>query len=205
MSDLPRPAPSLSRSARPNPERRRRTLIAAAVVGAILAGTAVLVYFWADLERRRARNRKIVAKAAAAGGVPESLALAVAEAESGFDDRAVSYKGAVGLMQVMPRTGREVAGRLGLKRYDLRNPRDNARIGTAYLRELISRYRGDLHLALAAYNAGPRNVAKWRRRAGRGLLGSEVVKRCAFRVTRKYVARVLSARAKYRRKRGRSK
>jgi soluble lytic murein transglycosylase len=121
----------------------------------------------------------------------------VAEVESGFDDRAVSGKGAVGLMQVLPATAEEVAGRLGLELWDLASPSDNALIGAAYLKELRKRYGEDLHLALAAYNAGPERVKAWRKSAGAGLSGREVVERRAFRTTRRYVRRVLAARDKY--------
>ncbi len=81
---------------------------------------------------------------------------AVIMAESGFNPRAVSRAGARGLMQLMPRT----AGSLGVE--DAFDPRDNILGGTRYLKKLLQRFDGNLELALAAYNAGSRNVLKHR-------------------------------------------
>lgn len=81
---------------------------------------------------------------------------AVIMAESGFNPRAVSRAGARGLMQLMPRT----AGSLGVE--DAFDPRANILGGTRYLKKLLQRFDGNLELALAAYNAGSRNVLKHR-------------------------------------------
>ena len=82
----------------------------------------------------------------------EELLVAVVFAESAFDPRAVSPKGALGLMQLMPDT----AARLGVEQpFD---PWDNLNGGAAYLRQLTDKYGGDLRLALAAYNAGEGRV-----------------------------------------------
>ena len=76
--------------------------------------------------------------------VPNQLSLAIARRESEFDPKVISPVGAAGIMQVMPRTAREVAGKIGL-RYDQRRMTSdwkyNARIGTAYLKELNERFR----------------------------------------------------------------
>jgi len=82
------------------------------------------------------------------------LVMAVIEVESGFDSRAVSGAGAQGLMQLMPRTMEE----LGVSRpFD---PEDNIRGGTRYLKVQLDRF-GSVHLALAAYNAGPTAVRRY--------------------------------------------
>jgi soluble lytic murein transglycosylase-like protein len=88
-------------------------------------------------------------------GVPESLVTAVIRAESGFDPRAVSRKGARGLMQLMPST----ANTLGVR--DSFNPQQNIDGGVRHLRGLIERFGSNLSLAVAAYNAGEGAVARY--------------------------------------------
>lgn len=84
------------------------------------------------------------------------LVKAVVSVESNFKSKATSHKGAMGLMQVMPKTAEEK----GIQQpYHATN---NLMGACDYLRELINRYRGNLEWALAAYNAGPRNVDKYK-------------------------------------------
>lgn len=96
----------------------------------------------------------LVAAAAAAHGLPEELLMAVVEVESNFNPAAVSPKGAVGLMQLMPQTARQ----LGVD--DPRDPAANLDGGARYLKQLIARFGNDLSLAVAAYNAGPGAVLR---------------------------------------------
>lgn len=93
-------------------------------------------------------------------GVDPRLVGAVIGAESAGNKSAVSPKGAQGLMQLMPETGREVAKRIGLDNFNPDNPEHNILVGTAYLGEQLKKYKGDVSLALAAYNAGPGAVDK---------------------------------------------
>jgi hypothetical protein len=96
-----------------------------------------------------------VRAAAARYGVPERLVLAVIHAESRGNPRAVSPKGARGLMQLMPQT----ASLLGVR--NSFDPEENIDGGVRHLRRLIDRYGNDLRLALAAYNAGEQAVAQY--------------------------------------------
>jgi soluble lytic murein transglycosylase len=84
-----------------------------------------------------------------------ALLRAVIKAESDFDPRAVSRTGALGLMQLMPRTA------AAMKVEDPFNPVENIAGGAKYLRYLLNRFHGDLPLALAAYNAGEYRVKRW--------------------------------------------
>lgn len=88
-------------------------------------------------------------------GVEPSLVFAVIHAESHFNAQAISKVGAQGLMQIMPETGKS----LGLQQPF--EPTQNITIGTQYLAKLLNKYRGNITLACAAYNAGMSNVDKY--------------------------------------------
>lgn len=88
-------------------------------------------------------------------GISADLVRAVIQAESGFNPRALSPKGAMGLMQLMPATARD----LGVD--NPFQPGENIRGGVAYLARLLTRFNQDVHLALAAYNAGPHRVEQY--------------------------------------------
>lgn len=113
-------------------------------------------------EIRNQRLRQIpygdsIARVAERHGVDGLLVAAVVEAESSFQPCAVSHRGAIGLMQLMPAT----AGARYLNpaaQRELCTPKLNLDLGTRYLSHLLKRYGGDLELALAAYNAGPGRV-----------------------------------------------
>ena len=101
------------------------------------------------------KYNKIIYKAARKYGVNPRLVEAVIRTESGYNATAVSDKGAEGLMQLMPQTQRTLGVTSPF------NPVQNIYAGTEYLRSLILRYSGNLPLALAAYNAGKKAVAKY--------------------------------------------
>ena len=88
-----------------------------------------------------------------------ALLRALIRVESNFNHKATSRVGAKGLMQIMPFTAEELGSRQAL---DKHNPRANILAGTHYLRGLINQFDGNLKLALAAYNAGPTAVTKYR-------------------------------------------
>lgn len=98
---------------------------------------------------------EIVIQAAARHGIDPNLVFAVMRQESGFNPRAVSYKGASGLMQLMPATAR----RLGVT--NIFDPAQNIDAGTRYLRFLLDTFNGDVKLALAGYNAGENAVIRY--------------------------------------------
>jgi soluble lytic murein transglycosylase-like protein len=97
-------------------------------------------------------------------GIDPALAFSLIRVESGFMRNAVSSKGAVGLTQLMPSTARFLEP--GVSYQQLFDRQTNLRIGFRYLREMIERYDGDLHLALLAYNRGPTRVDSIRRAGG---------------------------------------
>ncbi|HEY6871530.1 MAG TPA: lytic transglycosylase domain-containing protein [Geobacteraceae bacterium] len=108
-------------------------------------------------------------------GVDKSLVKAVIQAESGYNPNAISRKGAAGLMQLMPKTAQD------LKVSDSLNPAENIRGGVRYLKFLLDTFKGDVAMALAAYNAGLAKVAKY---------GGVP----PYEETRNYVARVMGYR-----------
>jgi soluble lytic murein transglycosylase len=92
--------------------------------------------------------------------VPSTLLAAVARQESRFSPTVRSPVGAVGLLQLMPDTARELAGG-PISGEDLEEPRQNAALGARYLRQLLDRWRGNPFLVAASYNAGPGAAASW--------------------------------------------
>jgi soluble lytic murein transglycosylase len=103
------------------------------------------------------RIRPFIMAAARKHNVDPSLVAAVIKAESAFDPKAVSWVGARGLMQLMPKT----AALVGVK--DSFDPEQNIMGGTRYLRMMLNRFNGNLSLAVAAYNCGPERVARDKR------------------------------------------
>jgi soluble lytic murein transglycosylase-like protein len=111
-------------------------------------------HYNAALLARAAQYDAIIENAALAAAVEPNLLRAVIVVESGFNSRALSKRGAVGLMQLMPAT----ASRFGVS--NLYDPRDNIRAGASYLKFLMNRFGRDVKLVLAAYNAGEDAVAR---------------------------------------------
>jgi soluble lytic murein transglycosylase-like protein len=136
-----------------------------------------------------AKYSPLIETGARANDLDPALVKAVVAAESGFDPRAVSDKGAIGLMQVLPDTAARYGITTDRRRTvedKLRDPAINVRIGARYLHDLLARFAGDLSLALAAYNAGE------------GAVTSHANRVPPYDETRNYVTRVRRLYAIYR-------
>lgn len=96
-----------------------------------------------------------IARSAKAFDLDEALIKAIIKVESNYDSKAVSPRGAQGIMQLIPATARE------MQVNDPFNAADNIRGGSRYLRQMLDQFGGNLELALAAYNAGPGNVRRY--------------------------------------------
>jgi soluble lytic murein transglycosylase len=138
-----------------------------------------------------------------------ALSLAIARQESQMNPKAKSPVGALGLMQVMPATGKSVAKKIGVPyNQDLLGSEVlyNTRIGQAYLAGLIERWGGSYVLAIASYNAGPGNVGKWIERFGdprsSGVDELNWIESIPFQETRNYVQRVIEGMEVYRNRLG---
>ncbi len=121
---------------------------------------------------------KFIVQTASKYQIDPALIKAIIMAESGYNPKAVSKKGAKGLMQLMP----ETAEALGVE--DIFNPRQNITGGVQYFKDLVNRFNGDVKLALAAYNAGSRYVRNYN-----GVP--------PFKATRYYIKKVLKYYQKY--------
>ena len=143
-----------------------------------------------DIEARLNRLSPIIWRHAQANSLPTGLVREIIRAESGGDERAESSKNAKGLMQVTPMALEEVRRRTGIGEGDLFDPDYNVRVGTSYLRMLLTRFDGDAYLALAAYSMGPTRLLQ-ARQANLGLSGREIVEKVAPPATIRYCRAIL--------------
>jgi len=164
----------------PNASMDRRAMLGLLAGSLLTVGCAGPVTAYNRPVDRDAVKRMVMREARNIG-VPVSLALAVAHAESSFDPQAESHAGARGVMQIMPATAR---GEYGIHPDELWDPRINIRLGLHYLKRLIERYRGRTDLALSFYNGGSRVGRPGRARV--------------IPATRKYVRRVQHLQIRYR-------
>jgi soluble lytic murein transglycosylase len=138
--------------------------------------------YWSDLKRSSAAN-----------GLDPYLVASLIRQESEFNPNAVSRANAVGLMQLLPKTGKAVARQVNLKRYNasqLYTPTVNLQLGTRYFRGMVDKFGGSFEYALAAYNAGSDRVEEW---LGQGTYRDpqEFVESIPFTETREYVQAIL--------------
>ena len=138
--------------------------------------------------------------------VPAEIVLAIARRESEFDPGVISPVGALGLMQVMPATAREVAGWLDIEFSESKVLNDatyNAVLGSSYLERLAERFDGNAVMMAAAYNAGPSRPIRWMDdrgdpRTGEGMDIIDWIEHIPFTETRNYVMRVTESLPIYR-------
>jgi soluble lytic murein transglycosylase len=138
--------------------------------------------YWADLKRSSAAN-----------GLDPYLVASLIRQESEFNPVAVSRANAVGLMQLLPKTGKLVAKESKLKRYNasqLYTPAVNMELGTRYFRGMVDKFGGSFEYALAAYNAGSDRVNEWLAQ-GKYRDPQEFVESIPFTETREYVQAIL--------------
>lgn len=142
----------------------------------------------------------LLQKHAAAKGLDPYLVAALVAQESTFDSVIRSSANAIGLMQILPSTGRQYARRLGIRPFStprLTEPEVNVRIGTSYFADLVKEF-GSVHYALASYNAGASRVRAWK--AERPPLPQEdFIDDIPFPETQNYVKRILGTAEDYRR------
>lgn len=182
------------------PLRATRAVLRWVVLGVVvvLGGLTVLFLRGPDFWQRQyypLHYQAQIAESAARHRVSPYLVTAVINAESSWHPERASAAGAIGLMQVMPQTARDLAatGDVDSKRYppgDLKDPAVNIEYGTAYLRFLVNRYH-EVETALAAYNAGLRHADEWKKKGG------DIRAAIGYPETKAYVLRVVRGRDRY--------
>lgn len=129
----------------------------------LIAGLAVVGYHMYIRENYPLEYTEQIKKYSAEYQLDPVWVASLIRKESKYQVKAKSNKGAMGLMQIMPDSGAWIAGKMGIAYSDdrLNDPDYNIRMGCYYLRYLLDRFDGVKDTALAAYNGGPTNVAKW--------------------------------------------
>ncbi|MDH5738486.1 MAG: transglycosylase SLT domain-containing protein, partial [Gammaproteobacteria bacterium] len=150
--------------------------------------------YWDDLELRfPLGHQKLVLKHATLQKINPAWAFAIIRQESAFTADARSHAGAMGLMQLMPRTARQVARSMRIRRprqHDLINVKTNVRLGVRYLKKVYDKFKGNSVLATAAYNAGGFRVKQWL--PDTGSVPADVwIEQVPFSETQDYLKRVL--------------
>lgn len=154
-------------------------------------------YLW-EIAYPKAFNEEVT-KAKAQWGVDPEVIWGIMRAESQYRKEAYSPVGAIGLMQIMPMTGKRLAKIAGFDQFkpsQLFEPSVSIYLGGAYLQRLMKKFEGTLSLAAASYNAGPHRVKAWLWNFG-SLDQDEFIEHIPFLETRNYVKRVLANRAIY--------
>lgn len=145
---------------------------------------------------------KEIRAAASSRGLPYHILCSLIRQESAFDAEARSRSNALGLTQLLPSTGRATARKHKLqapKAQTFFDPSWNTSVGAAYFADMVEKFGGGVHLALAAYNAGPNRVTAWLGRPGCPKDPEGFVESIPFRETRSYVRRILAGYWEYNR------
>ena len=145
--------------------------------------------YWDNLKRHSTENK-----------LDPFLVASLIRQESEFNPGAISRANAMGLMQILPRVGQQLAKSEKIKGFNdsmLLDPNTNIQLGTRYFKQLLERYDGHLEYALAAYNAGAERVDDWRKNNYRDI--HEFVESIPFTETREYVEAIMRNHAVYQR------
>ena len=161
--------------------------------------TAARAKHYDDVEMRfPVAYKQVVKKAAKAKRLPPAYVYGIMRQESAFMEKVRSPAGAIGLMQIMPGTGRVIARKQKNGKYrsnDLFNPEINVEMGTFYLRQMLDKFGGNYAMATAAYNAGPLRPPQWQ---GPQQLEADIwIESIPFKETRNYVKKVMLYKAIY--------
>ncbi len=142
---------------------------------------------------------KIIDEEAKFFNINPLIIISIMETESIFNSNAYSSAGAIGLMQIMPATGRAIAKKLKIKNYDLYLPQFNIKFGAYYLSELLKRFHYQLPFAAASYNGGPHNMKRWlQSNKNKKLKLDEMIEKIGFRESRNYAKKIIRLFSSYR-------
>jgi soluble lytic murein transglycosylase len=202
-----RARPSRAAGRRRAMQRRVGWLLAAVVVAAIAVAAIVAPGVNKAVKEIKLplRHEDIIRQQAAEKGLDPALIAGVIYTESRFRDQT-SHAGAKGLMQLLPSTADDIARKSGGTAFvqgDLADPQVNISYGSFYLRYLLTRYGGNVVLAIAAYNAGQGKVDEWLFNARHRGETFDHARHIPFPETRSYVEQVLQMRGRYRKQYGR--
>lgn len=160
-----------------------------------------LFYLNTDIKMARfpIKYEETVTKYAKTYELDPYMVYSIIKVESSFDEKAVSNKGARGLMQITPSTGEWIAEKLKIKEFtadDLFLPETNIMMGTWYFNYLTEKFDNDINLAIAAYNAGPGNVQNWLKDENISTNGEELNK-IPYKETENYIKKFNNAYEQY--------
>lgn len=172
------------------------------IISIVLLAVFILLLFlqpyYIKLYFQPIKYREIISKQAEISSIDSNLLAALIFVESGFESDALSSRGAVGLMQIMPETAGWIAEQKNLEDFsvsELYNPKINIEFGSWYFAHLLEKFDNNLNLALAAYNAGQGNVSKWIESGWDGKMEEE--RSVPFGETDNFIRKVLKTRIFY--------